>query len=97
MEVNFEHRLTAIEDRSKSNTKRLDEVEKRQDDLDDLVTTVKVLATREENVENDVKEIKRDVKDMASKSGKRWDELVNKIIWAIAAAVVGFIIAQIGL
>ena len=97
MENNFEHRLTEVEDRAKSNTKRLDEVEKRQDDLDDLVTTVKVLATREENVESDVKEIKRDVKDMASKSGKRWDELVDKSIWAIAAAVVGFVIAQIGL
>ena len=72
-------------------------IEHRLTELDDLVTTVKVLATREENVESDVKEIKRDVKDMASKSGKRWDELVDKIIWAIAAAVVGFVIAQIGL
>ena len=50
MENNIEHRLTEVEARAKSNTKRLDEVEKRQDDLDDLVTTVKVLATREENV-----------------------------------------------
>ena len=97
MENNIEHRLTEVEARAKSNKKKLDEVEKRQDDLDDLVTTVKVLATREENVESDVKEIKRDVKDMASKSGKRWDELVDKIIWSIAAAVVGFVIAQIGL
>ena len=97
MENNIEHRLTEVEDRAKSNTKRLDEVEKRQDDLDDLVTTVKVLATREENVESDVKEIKRDVKDMAGKSGKRWDELVDKIVWVIAAALVSFIIAQIGL
>lgn len=51
MENNIEHRLTEVEARAKSNTKRLDEVEKRQDDLDGLVTTVKVLATREENVE----------------------------------------------
>ena len=97
MENIIEHRLTEVEARSKSNTKRLDEVEKRQDDLDDLVTTVKVLATREENVESDVKEIKRDVKDMAGKSGKRWDELIDKIILAIASAFIGFIVAQIGL
>ena len=97
MENNFEHRLTEVEDRAKSNTKRLDEVEKRQDDLDDLVTTVKVLATREENVESDVKEIKRDVKDLTGKSGKRWDDLVEKIVWAIAAAVLAFLSARIGL
>lgn len=97
MEVNFEHRLTTVEDRAKSNTKRIDEMEKRQDDLDDLVTTVKVLATREENVENDVKEIKRDVKDLTGKSGKRWDDFVDKIVWAIAAGILGFVFAQIGL
>ena len=57
MEIKIEHRLTEVEERSKSNTHRLDELEKRQDNLDDLVSTVKVLAVREENVENDVKEI----------------------------------------
>lgn len=97
MENNIEHRLTEVEARSKSNTKRIDEVEKRQDDLDDLVTTVKVLATREENVESDVKEIKKDVKDLTGRSGKRWDDLVDKIVWALAAAAIGFILAQIGL
>ena len=97
MEVNMEHRITDVEARAKSNTKRIDELEKRQDDLDDLVTTVKVLATREENVENDVKEIKRDVKDLTGKSGKRWDDLVEKIVWAIAAAVLAFLSARLGL
>ena len=95
MEGNIEHRITDVEARSKSNTKRIDELEKRQDDLDDLVTTVKVLATREENVESDVKEIKRDVKDLTGKSGKRWDDLVEKIVWAIAAAVLAFLSARI--
>lgn len=97
MEANMEHRITDVEARAKSNTKRIDELEKRQDDLDDLVTTVKVLATREENVESDVKEIKRDVKDLTGKSGKRWDDLVDKIVWAIAAAVLAFLAARIGL
>lgn len=97
METEFEHRLTAVEDRAKSNTKRIDEVEQRQDNLDELVSTVKVLAIREENVESDVKEIKSDVKNLTSKSGKRWDNMVEKIIWAVVAAVVGFFLAHVGL
>ena len=97
MDVNMEHRITEVEARAKSNTKRIDELEKRQDDLDDLVTTVKVLATREENVESDVKEIKKDVKDLTGRSGKRWDDLIDKIVWAIAAAVLAFLAARIGL
>lgn len=104
MEVSIEHRLTEVEDRSKSNThrldemgKRLDEMGKRQDDLEELTSTVKVLAVREEAVENDVKEIKSDVKSLTNKPAQRWDSLVDKIILTIAAAIVGFILAKIGL
>ena len=96
MEKEFEHRLTEVEERSKSNKHRLDEVEKRQDNLDDLVSTVKVLAVREENVENDVKEIKSDVKSLTGKPAKKWDNLVNQVISILVAGVVGFILAKFG-
>ena len=97
MQISIEHRLTEVEERSKSNTHRLDELEKRQDDLDELVSVVKVLAVREEAVENDVKEIKADVKSLTSKPAERWDSLVDKVIWAVAGAVLAYILAQIGL
>lgn len=97
MDLEHEKRLTEVEERAKSNSHRLDEMEKRQDNLDELVGTVKVLAVREENVENDVKEIKSDVKSLTNKPAQRWDSLVNKIILTIAAAVVGLILAKIGL
>jgi hypothetical protein len=96
-EQNIEHRLTEVEGRSRSNTHRLDEIERRQDNLDDLVSTVKVLAVREENVENDVKEIKSDVKSLKDKPGQRWDSIVDKVIWAVLAAVIAFILGRIGL
>lgn len=97
MEVKIEHRLTEVEERAKINSHRLDEVEKRQDNLDELVSTVKVLAVREENVEKDVKEIKTDVKNLSDKPGKRWDNLVDKIVWAVAAALIAFVLAKIGI
>lgn len=95
MEINTEHRLTEVEERSKSNTKRLDELEKRQDNLDDLVTTVKVLAVREEAVESDVKEIKSDVKSLKGKSGDLWDSLVKIVVTALVSGVIGYALAQI--
>lgn len=97
MDLEHEKRLTACEERSKSNSHRIEEVEKRQDNLDELVGTVKALAVREENVESDVKEIKNDVKSLTGKSGARWDGLVDKIVWAIAAALIAFILSRIGL
>lgn len=96
-EQNIEHRLTEVEGRSKSNTHRLDEMEKRQDNLDELVGTVKVLAVREEAVENDVKEIKSDVKSLTSKPAQRWENLITQLITIIVAAVAGFILAKFGL
>ena len=97
MEREFEHRLTEVEERSKSNTHRLDEVERRQDNLDRLATSVGILAEREERVENDVKEIKCDVKSLTEKPGKRYDSLVDKVVWAVAAAVIAFLLGRIGL
>ena len=97
MDLEHEKRLTAVEEREKSNSHRLDDLEKRQDNLDKLVSTVEVLAVREKNVEDSVEEIKADVKTLTGKSGQRWDGLVDKIVWAIAAALIGFVLAQLGL
>lgn len=97
MDLEHEKRLSQVEERAKSNTHRLDEMEKRQDNLDELVSTVKVLAVREENVENDVKEIKSDVKNLTSKPGQRWETLMDKVLWAVVAALVGFVMAKLGL
>ena len=97
MDVEHEKRLTQVEELAKTNARRIENIEKRQNNLDELVGTVKALAVREENVESDVKEIKSDVKSLTGKSGKRWDNLVDKIIVTVAAAIIGFILARLGL
>lgn len=97
MEIEFEHRLTEVEQRSKSNAHRLYEMKKRQDDQGKLISTVAVLASEQKTIKNDVNEIKSDVKSLASKPAKRWDSLINQIITIVVAAIAGFILAKIGL
>lgn len=97
MDLEHEKRLTEVEARSKSNTRRIDEVVKRQNNLDELVGTVKALAIREESVEADVKEIKADVKEINGKPARMWEAVVQKAIVAVVAALVGFFLAKIGL
>lgn len=97
MDMEHERRLTEIEERSKSNSHRLDDMEKRQDNLDKLVGTVGVLADREKRVEDDVKEIKSDVKTLTSKPGKRWENLITQLITIVVATIAGFILAKIGM
>jgi seryl-tRNA synthetase len=96
MDLEHEKRLTAAEDRSKSNQHRLDEVERRQDNLEELVGTVKALAIREEIMETDVKEIKSDVKELNGKAGKRWDAIVDKVLLTAIGAIVLYILARLG-
>lgn len=96
MDLEHERRLAITEARSQSNTHRIDELEKRQDNLDKLVATVEVLAVKESNVENDVKEMKNDIKTLIAKPGKRWEGVVEKIINAMVGGIVAYILIQIG-
>ena len=89
--------LERVDQRSKSNSHRLDELENRQSTTEKLATAVEVLATKQQTVESDVKEIKVDVKAMTEKPGKRWENIVDKVIWAVLAAFVAFVLGRLGL
>lgn len=82
-------KVAEVEQRSKSNTHRLDKIEERQDNLDRLVSSVAALANEQEHIKDDVTEIKTDVKSLTEKPAKRWDAVVGAII----TGVVGFVIA----
>lgn len=84
--------IAQIDARGKSNTHRINELAEKQETLNELATSVKVLATKQETVESDVKEIKEDVKTMTGKAGKRWDSLIDKGIAALAGAFVAWLI-----
>lgn len=97
MDLEHERRLTEMEARGKSNTKRLDAVEKRQDDLEILVTSVAKMATKMEYMEKNLKSIGEKVDNIAAKSGKRWDDIVDKLIWLFVGGIGAFFLARLGL
>lgn len=96
-EHDYSAAIAELTQRGKSNTHRLDKLEQRQDALDKLVTSVEVLATRQESVEGDVKEIKEDVKGLAARPGKRWDSIVNTLLAALAGAFAAWLISGGGM
>jgi len=85
-------KLSETEQRARGNTRRIEKLERRQDDLEKLVTAVEVLAAREESVERDVKEIKADVKGMAEKPGKRWESMIDRVLYAVIGAVISLLL-----
>lgn len=86
-----------MEARGKSNTHRLDALEKNQKALNELTTSVKVLATEQSTMKTDIGEIKTGLKTLTDKPGKRWEAIVDKAIWLVAGALIAFVLAQLGL
>ena len=92
-EIEMEHRVTAMEKLAGSNRHRLEDIEKRQDNLDELVKTVALFAQEQEYIKEDVKEIKADVKALTDKPAKRWESLVDKLLLVAAGAFLGWLAA----
>ncbi|MCI5680191.1 hypothetical protein [Anaerotignum sp.] len=85
-------KLVDVEARSKSNTKRIDKLEERQDNLEELTKAFSVMENEQKHIKTDVGEIKEDVKQLVEKPAKRWDGVVDKAIAVIVGAVVGFLL-----
>ena len=49
-----------------------------------------VFAKEQEHIQADVKEIKADVKALTEKPGRRWEGLVDKLLYAAAGAVMAW-------
>ena len=90
-------KLTEVEARCKSNTYRLDNVEKRQNALDKLAESIGRMDERQNAMDTDVKEIKADVKTITQKSVKRWDGIVDKALWLLIGAALAALFAQGGI
>ena len=97
MDLEHEQRLTAVEERSKSNSHRLEALEKQTEAVNRLATSVSVMAERVENTGEKVDGLCDDVKELKAEPGKRWKGVVEKAIYIVVAAVVGYILAGLGL
>lgn len=104
MEQNVEHRLTELEQRSKSNMHRLDKLEKDHDVLHSMAASLEVMANEQKHQTQTIADVKTDVGRLEgkvdvleSKPGKRWDGIVDKIIWAVVGAVIVFLLGRVGL
>lgn len=94
-EVELEHRLSIVEDRAKSNTRRLDGFEKKQSEMSDLVKSVATIAQKQVDMEGDVREVKSDIKSLLAVPAERWKTVVTAIITAVVGALAGAIIALV--
>ena len=90
-------KLQETTDRSLRNEGRIKKLEGESSVLHQLATSVAVMAEQMKTMNKSVSALADEVEDLKEKPGKRWDSLVDKIIWAVAAALLGFLLAKLGL
>lgn len=96
-ETEIAGRLSAVEQRSKSNSHRLDAVEKNTEAVNHLATSVAVMAERMEVTGAKVDGLCSDMQDLKAEPGKRWKFVVEKAVYIAVSAVMGYILAKFGL
>ena len=87
--MELEVKVIENEQRSKSNTHRLDTLEKRVDEQDKMVTAICGLQKDMEHTKSDVSTIKTNVDKLLEKPAKRWDGVVTAIITSLVSVLVG--------
>ena len=85
------------DDRSIRNEGRIKKLENEHEAFHKLTTAVAVMAEKVSTMANVVDNLDTRVNSIEEKPVKRWDGLVDKIIAAVAGAVIGALLAQYGL
>ena len=97
MEDGIQAQIASVEARCKSNSHRIDELEADNRALHQLATSVEVLATKQEAIEENVNEIKADVKSIKALPAGRWEGLVKALVSALVGGLVAYGLFRLGL
>lgn len=89
-------RLVEVEQRSKSNTKRIDEHDSKLEDIHDLTYAVKELANETKLMREDVNSLSNRVANIESEPVENYKNTKKEIKKQIIAFIVGAILTAIG-
>lgn len=89
--------ISAVEQRSKSNSHRLEALEKQTEALNTLATSVAVMAEKVEATGEKVDGLCTDVQEIKQRPAKRWESVVVQVISILVAAALGYVLARLGL
>ena len=93
----IEHRLTEVEQRSKSNMKRLDKLEESTEAINRMAISIEKMAMKQEDMNGSINKLTSDVETLKAEPGKRWKFVIEKAIYFVVAAIMGFVLAKFGL
>lgn len=97
MDKEYLERLVEVEQRSKSNTKRLDEDERKIADIHNLALSVRDLATEVKLMREDLNKMDKRVMAIEDKPNKKLDQLWGYVMSALIGGVIGYVFLKLGM
>lgn len=90
-------KLQEVCDKAERNEGRIKKLEGEQGVLFKLATSVEVMGEQIKHMNGNVKSLTTKVELLEAKPGKRWDSIVDKVIWAVLGALIVFALGRMGL
>lgn len=97
-------KFAEVEHRAKSNTRRIDKLEQTTDAIHSLATSVEILVKEQKHqteamadIKNDVAKLDGKVDALEKKPAKKWENIKEKVIWAVLASLITFLLSRVGL
>lgn len=94
--VHNEFALRMAEEHTRQN-KRISALETNVKDISSLTTSVASLAKSVEQMAKAQEKQAKRLEALEQKPAKKWESFVDKVVWAVAAALIAFILAYLGL
>lgn len=95
--LEIERRLTTIDQRSKSNTKRLDEHDEEIKENSNLIGAIKELATEVKYMREDLNETIARLNKLESRDSDKWEKFKWLIVAGVVTIVLGYLAVSVGL
>ena len=95
--IDFERRLTQVEDRAKSNTRRIDEHDEAIKENNELIGAIKEIVVETKYMRKDLNETIDRLDELENKDGDKWEKFKWTVLTAVISIVVGFLACAVGL
>lgn len=89
--------LQETTDRTLRNEGRIKKLETEHQILHELTTSIAVMAEQIKGMNSNIKNLTTKVDQLESNPRKRWEGILDKVIWAVLAAVIAFVLGKFGL
>lgn len=86
-----------MEDEHKRQNKRITDLETKVEDIGSLTASVESLAKSIEQMAKAQEKQGKRLEALEQKPAKKWESFVDKVVWAIAAALIAFVLTHLGL